>query len=298
MALIFRKYFWLVNGAFILCVAMFGATTANLFVEQALAPPLTGMETSRAHASETREEARTPIDGERLAKLTGLTFGKDEPTVVEPKPDEVATGPVRSSLRVKLLGTLVASNAQWSFASVQDLETQRAKSLMVGDELMGAKVLSIERERIIVAANNREEFIDGEASPGMSAAPTLARTVPGASSGAENGVRATGENSYEISDKEFTNAVANPDQLLTQARAIPAMENGQPVGFKLFSIKPNSLYSKIGLQNGDVLKRINGLSIDSVERALEAFTKLREARHIEVDIGRGGGSVRKVYDVR
>lgn len=297
MALLFRRSFWLVNGAFVLCAALLAARTVNLFAELALAPPTPGIETPRASAATAPPAAGVTVDGALLAKLTGLSFGKEGPPVVEPGGAEVATGPVRSSLRVKLLGTLVSNDAQWSFASLQDLETQRAKSFMVGDELMGARILSIERERIIVATNGREEFIDGAASPGVSAAPALTRTAPTASPDS-SGIRATGEHSYEIPSTELQTALSRLDQLSTQARALPAFENGQSVGFKLAAIKQNSLYTKIGLQNGDVLRRINGLTLDSPERVLEAFTKLREARHIELDIDRGGGPVRKVYDVR
>ncbi len=299
MALIFRKYFWLVNGTFILLVALLLASTANLFVEDAIAPPLPGTSDSPAIARAATAEVRTPLDGERLGKLTGLTYGKKEPDVVEPGPVEVATGPVRSSLRVKLLGTLVANDAQWSFASIQDMETQRARSLMVGDDLMGTRILSIERERVIVAANGREEFIDGgEAAALATPAPTLTRPTPAASPGPESGIRAVSEHSYEVPETELQQALARLDVLSTQARVVPAIEDGKPAGFKLAAIRPGSLYTKIGLQNGDVLKRINGLSLDSPERMLEAFTKLREAKHIELDIGRSGGSVRKVYDVR
>jgi general secretion pathway protein C len=296
MALVFRRYFWLVNGVFILCVALLAARMANLFVELGLASPVSGTPPSRAPAATASEEARISLDGPRLAKLIGLSFGKDEPGVVPPNDVQVATGPVRSALRVKLLGTLVASDTQWSLASIQDLETQRARSLMVGDDLMGARILSIERERIIVAANNREEFIDGEASP--TAAPALTRTTATANPVPESGIRAVGEHAYEIPNEELQNALSRLDLLATQARVVPAIEDGKPAGFKLAAIRPGSLYTKIGLQNGDVLKRINGLTLDTPEKMLEAFAKLREAKHIELDIGRAGGSVRKVYDVR
>ena len=297
MALIVRKYFWLLNATFVLLVALLAARTVNLFVEDALAPSLSGDSPSRAPASTVAEEARPSLDGERLARLTGLRFGTAGPDVVAP-PVDIVTGPVRSALRVKLLGTLVANDAQWSFASVQDLETQRARSLMVGDELMGTRVVSIERERLIVSANGREEFIDDDASPGMSAAPALTRTVPTASPGPASGIRATGEHTYEIPSTELQQALSRMDELVTQARVIPAFVNGRSEGFKIAAIRQGSLFSKIGLQNGDVLKRINGLTLDSPEHFLEVFTKLRDARHIELDIDRGGGPVRKVYDVR
>ncbi|NPC82261.1 hypothetical protein HPC49_29090 [Pyxidicoccus fallax] len=107
-----------------------------------------------------------------------------------------------------------------------------------------------------------------------------------------------GEHTYEVPETELQNALANPTELLTQARALPAVEDGKTVGFKLASVRQNSLYTRIGLQNGDVLKRINGLTLETPERALEAFAKLREARHIELDIARNGTPLRKVYDVR
>ena len=61
-------------------------------------------------------------------------------------------------------------------------------------------------------------------------------------------------------------------------------------------VAEDSFYSRLGLRNGDVLQRINGLDLDSPDKALEAFTKLRDARRIELEIERGGAPVRKVFD--
>ena len=93
MALIIRKYFWLVTGTFILLVALLAARTVNLFVELALAAPLPGPEPARAPLAAVAEAAPTPLDGARLATLTGLRFGKDEPAVVEDRFGERAHHP-------------------------------------------------------------------------------------------------------------------------------------------------------------------------------------------------------------
>ncbi|RYZ44088.1 MAG: hypothetical protein EOO71_01045 [Myxococcaceae bacterium] len=79
---------------------------------------------------------------------------------------------------------------------------------------------------------------------------------------------------------------------------VPAFKDGRPVGFKLFAIKDGSFYSRLGLRNGDVLQRINGLDLDSPDKALEAFTSMREARRIELQLERGGGPVRKTFDIQ
>lgn len=75
--------------------------------------------------------------------------------------------------------------------------------------------------------------------------------------------------------------------LATQARIIPAFERGVPIGFKLFSIRPGSAWSAAGLENGDVLQRINGLELTSPEKALVVYSTLRCARRFNAEIRRG-----------
>ena len=74
-------------------------------------------------------------------------------------------------------------------------------------------------------------------------------------------------------------------------------KNGVANGFKLFSIVPDSLYSKIGIQNGDVIRRINGYEMNSPDKALEIYQKLRDANRIEVEVERRGDTVRKSYSI-
>lgn len=93
-------------------------------------------------------------------------------------------------------------------------------------------------------------------------------------------------------------AFSNLDEVTRQARVVPSFREGQSQGFKLFSIRPHSLFAKLGLVNGDVLKRINGLSLQTPETALEAFASLHEAQHFNLDLERGGVPIHKTYKVR
>ncbi|MCP3144585.1 hypothetical protein [Pyxidicoccus xibeiensis] len=147
-------------------------------------------------------------------------------------------------------------------------------------------VIVIERERITLPVNS-QQVVEGS---GIHAVP--AATAPG------DGIRTVGEHAYEIPHGEMQAALSRMDDLSTQARIVPAFREGQAQGFKLFAIRPGSVFAKLGLVNGDVLQRINGLSLQTPEGAMAAFQNLREARHFELDLERDGGPVRKVYDVR
>ncbi|NVJ13677.1 type II secretion system protein GspC [Myxococcus sp. AM010] len=288
MATPLRKYFWLVTTTFIALAVLLLASTSNLFVEFAFSPRIPGMRDEQALSEEAASRPRTALEGSRLAKLTGLTFDKS-PEEAAPSGGSAA---MNTSLRLKLLGTLVAHDSKWSLASLEDLDAKRIRSVMTGDALQGARVVSIERERITFLVDGREEFIRADRHGGASPAPVLANVAP-----VQTGVRTVGEHTYEVSRRAVEDALANMDGLLTQARVVPAFRDGKPQGFKVFSIKKGSLYEQLGIQSGDVLRRINGVSLDTPDRALEAFTLLRGAPHLELDIERGGSPVRKVYDV-
>src|SRR5688572_27907835 len=119
MELLFKKHFWTVHLLFIFLVMLLAAKTVNLFVESGVAPLPSG--SGKAAARPVAAEPVASLSIERFAKLTGLPLPVKEPEVVEPTQPTVDLNspPVRSGLRVKLLGTLMASDAQWSIASIQ-----------------------------------------------------------------------------------------------------------------------------------------------------------------------------------
>jgi general secretion pathway protein C len=55
------------------------------------------------------------------------------------------------------------------------------------------------------------------------------------------------------------------DHLLLQlkgARAVPAMKDGKPDGFKLYAIRPSSAFAKLGFTNGDTVISVAGHRVE------------------------------------
>ncbi|NTX04221.1 MULTISPECIES: type II secretion system protein GspC [Myxococcus] len=301
MELFFRKYFWTVNLLFVLLVALLAAKTVNLFVESAISPVPTSGAAARAPANARPAQSALALpDMEQLSRVTGIKIPEPEVAVAEPTAPQVDpnAAPVKSGLRVKLLGTLVAGNPDWSFASIQDMVTQRSQTYMVGNALQGATVLEIERERVIVLNGGRKEFIDGNPGDGAQAFTPPTPPVAQANTASTSGIRAVSDNEYEVPRAEIDKTLNNLNDVAMQARIVPAFKDGQAVGFKLFSIRPDSIYSKIGVQNGDVIRRINGFDLNSPEKALEVYSKMKDSSRIEIEIERNGAPIRKSYNVR
>jgi general secretion pathway protein C len=93
-------------------------------------------------------------------------------------------------------------------------------------------------------------------------------------------------------------ALANTAALSAMARFVPSVRDGKPNGFKVYAIRPNSLFGKIGMQNGDTIKSINGNEMSTPDQALSLYTKLRSASHLTLNIDRRGETVNMDYTIK
>ncbi|MCP3102777.1 PDZ domain-containing protein [Myxococcus sp. K15C18031901] len=285
MRIFLQRYSWLLGCAFILAGAFVTAHAVQLLTEYQLAPPIPrGDALPGARARDAVAARPLPSSGS-LSRLLGVS---DRPAT----PGASAPALPRSGRRARLLGTLTARESLWSLASIQDLDTQRVHSIRVGDALRDAQVVLIERERVIIRVNGQEEVIDGQA-------PANAPAPPPPPSGREgHDIRRLGEHAYEIPGRflDLERFAQTPE--LQQIRLVPAARDGKVQGFKLFAIRSGSPYEQAGFQNGDILLRVNGISLDSPQKALEVVTLFKNSRHLEVDVERAGAVLRKTYDVR
>lgn len=89
--------------------------------------------------------------------------------------------------------------------------------------------------------------------------------------------------------------LGDPSLTSRSARLVPTLLNGQVVGFKIFAVRPASLFALLGLLNGDLIRRISGFDLNSPERALEAYTKVRNAKTIPLELTRRGAEMTLTY---
>ncbi len=96
------------------------------------------------------------------------------------------------------------------------------------------------------------------------------------------------DNVCQIDGAVVDDLLANPARLAAAARIVPAIQDGKPAGFKMYAIRPTSFFARIGFQNGDTLVSINGMALTSPDKALEAYTKVRDATQLVVGLLRRG----------
>ena len=291
-----RRCFWIGNLAFLALAAWLAAKTANTLVFDGLVT-LTLPSSSPLPRDIPEVSPRTKLIPEAAFKLLGLE--PDAPAAPNHSPE-----PVVSRLQVRLVGTMVANLAQWSLASIEDLVSRQTRVFMLGDEIQSATIIGIERLCVVVDNHGRVELI--HAAPGTdglgsarSGATNVAEANPSDPAGGfGSGIRALADGAYAVPKDDVARVLANLDKVALEGRIVPAFKDGEASGFKLFAIRPDSLFSRIGLHDGDVVKRINGYELNSVERALDVYAQLKDSGRIEIELERRGSTVRKTYYVQ
>jgi general secretion pathway protein C len=115
---------------------------------------------------------------------------------------------------------------------------------------------------------------------------------------APGGVRKVSEGKWMVDQQAVAASTENLNQMLTQARALPYTEQGKTVGFRISEIVPGSLYERIGLQNGDVIQRINSKDVDDPGKFFQLYQGLKEEKSISIDLMRGGQRQTLNYEIR
>jgi general secretion pathway protein C len=299
-----KRYFWVLGALAVLLCAIFAAKATSHIVEakflgdSAKAPRVAAVLPTAQPAKQTRSKDGSPFSARNMfcAECT------PPPAVANADPSSINT----TSLPLVLLATMVSTKPNDSYATIINTENQKQGAYAVGDLVPGAtgKVKEIHYKYIDFENAGRVErlVLAGATVPVVAAAPVAEQPstepVDDLQASIDNGIKKIDENNYEIDKALVDKVLANPMAVAKGARVVPAVKNGQPDGFKLYAIRPSSVYAKLGLTNGDTLQSINGFELTSADKALEVYTKLRSATSLEVSVTRRGKPMTLKYSIR
>jgi general secretion pathway protein C len=66
----------------------------------------------------------------------------------------------------------------------------------------------------------------------------------------------------------------------------------------MFAIRSGSLFEKIGIRNGDILKGINGSSLGDLSQAMKLFERLKSERNLNLTLERDRQEREFRYSIR
>lgn len=193
-----------------------------------------------------------------------------------------------TKLQLKLWGT-VTGDAQQSYAVIEDAQKREQNLYRVGDSIQQATLKAILRAKVVLTVNGQDEILAmEELKQGPSSRPVPAgggriSAVPGPARAQRVSLRRN----------MIDEAIQDVSKLMTEIKIQPH-ENG----LALSQIKPNSIFRRMGLRNGDVLKSVDGQQIRSVDDALKLYESLKSADNVSVELQRRGRDRIINYNIR
>lgn len=199
-----------------------------------------------------------------------------------------SSGPVSESLPYKLIGTVEGD--RFAGAVLEDSTGQTF--YRIREKLPdGSSIVKVMRDKVTIKKS------DGSTADLQVVDDTKIVAVPAPGAGGSS-VRKLSDGKFAVDQKEVLASTENMGQILTQARALPYVEQGKTVGFRISEIVPGSIYEKIGLKNGDVIQQVNSQEVDDPAKFFQLYQGLRNERSITIDLIRGGQRQSLNYEIR
>ena len=302
MEVFLKKHFWVFNLAIIALVAGFLARATEHLLEAAYLPPA---DKPGAVARKPPAPPAPPHGKDDTKILERNIFCSGCPPIIAKPADEnaqVNTGPQKTTMPVRLVVTAVSDDKRWSLAVLCDTSTKECGAFGLDSKVREATVIDIAEKRVEFDVHGHVEYIEFDGGPQVASnapvpPPNFGDDDP-LSKDLDKGVKKLSETEYQVNRDLLDKVLGDTNLLARSARIVPNVVDGKPAGFKLYAIRPNSVYARIGLQNGDAIMAINGYDMSSPDKALEVYTKLRRANHLTVSVQRRGQNTTMDYTIR
>jgi len=219
-------------------------------------------------------------DGDPAVNLPAIArlFGAEIPT----------TQASSSGLRLK---GVVAPRAGTAASAIFSTGSGKDIAVYVGREVQpGVKLTEVQPDHAIVSRSGKRERIDLE----VPRANVAATSPTGRVVGFKLNVARSGANNYSLSRKELDDALRDPNQLSYLGQI------GMPPGggVRMEAAPAGSLAQKLGLQPGDVIKKLNGQSVASSGDLARLYQQFATLSLIQAEVQRGSATVQLSYAIQ
>lgn len=193
--------------------------------------------------------------------------------------------PRLTQLPLDLLGTIVHANPARSLATIILKGQNKVEPFQVGEKIMDmAEIKEILREKIIFR-NLRTQMLE------YAEVPQDAKIVISTERGFNASMPTPKADQTEFTFKraEIDKHLENLQQLLQAARVVPEIgPDSRVIGYRMVEMQPGSVYEKIGMKLGDVIKEVNGEAVTNAQQAMQLYQTMKDENSFKLKINRNG----------
>ena len=180
-----------------------------------------------------------------------------------------------TKLGLALLGT-VSGTGGFDLAVIEEKNKKKQGLFREGDAVAAATIIRIMRGMVVLRVDGRDEILKMEEGD--------QRSEVGGQRPEGRGVK----NVIKVKKADIDDAFKNMGEILAQVRIRPYFSSGKPDGFMVSRIKPESIFQKMGMQNGDIIQSVNDQPIKSPDDMMKLYKGLKSGSEIMLNIKRKG----------
>lgn len=198
-------------------------------------------------------------------------------------------GATASTSGLRLKG-VIAPDAGAGASAIFSNGTGRDLAVYMDREVQpGVTLAEVKPDHVIVTRAGERSRIDLETPRAAAPKSASARIV-----GFKLNVARSGANNYSLSRRELDDALRDPNQLgyLGQIGMPPGG------GVRMESAPSGSLANKLGLQPGDVIRKVNGQNVASTGDLARLYTQFATLSQIQAEVQRGSSTVQLSYAIQ
>lgn len=181
-----------------------------------------------------------------------------------------------TKLDLELIGT-VSGTGDFDYAVIEEKKKRKQGLFKAGDTVADATIIKILKGKVILRIGGKDEVLLMKDTYAGQVKPATGSTGKGQPGG-----------SIQVSKGDIDHAFQNMNDLLAQVRVRPYFSGGKPDGFMVNRIKSGSLFEKMGLKNGDVIRGFNGEPLQSADKMLGLYSTMKSGSEVTLNIKRRG----------
>jgi len=223
----------------------------------------------------TDSASRSPIQNYGVITERNL-FQSTLKTISDKQLGEGFLGSSQEVTSFDLKGT-VAGGSSFGFIVIEERGKNKQRLYRLGDMIGSARLIKITRNTAIIKSADREIILK------------IKETPEGSLLSRQQGQQANMPNSgMALSRGEVNEKLRDLKTIMTQAAVRPYFEAGTQEGFIISDIKPDSLYQKLGLHNGDIIIDVNGKHMQTADDILQMVNIMQSGGDIALSLKRNG----------
>jgi general secretion pathway protein C len=183
-----------------------------------------------------------------------------------------------TTLSLTLWGTV--TGGEELYAVIEDKKSRLQALYQEGDSIQDAMIKKILKKEIILTFQGKDQVLEMETDSEKSGPvkKSVETQIPG--------IAVNDGQAPLIQTSPST--PGNTGGVMTQIKFRPFFSKGAPDGVMIYAIKPDSVFSRAGLRNGDIVKEINGTPVVSIEEASASLSDLESNPAARITLIRGG----------